>query len=104
MIGLTMTKPLRPKIMPAFALGSEARYKRRFVRAMQAWPSADALAADMAEAGINRNISTWIRYRNGNRTPPPWLCELLLTRSIEQTKQQISALEMRLEAICVRVV
>ena len=76
-----MTKPARPLIMPAAFLNiTEARYKRRLVRALQAWPSADALAADMFESGIDRNISTWIRYRNGKRMPPPWLCEFLLRK------------------------
>lgn len=95
----TMKKTVRHKIMPDHPFTAERRYKRRLGRALQAWPSADALAYDMSLEGVERDISTWIRYRAGTRTPPAWLCELLFKKSIEQTRQQIRALEQRLEAI-----
>ena len=79
----------------------EASYKRRLVRALTAWPTAEALAIDMAlrEEPIERDERTWARYRSGQTTPEPWLCEILFEMSVEQTRQQIRALEQRLEAI-----
>lgn len=85
--------------MPTNPFSSEARYKRRLTRALQAWPSADALAADMAEEGVERDVSTWIRYRSGSRMPPAWLCERLFEKSVEQTRNQIRALQQRLKVI-----
>ena len=88
---------------PTFSnpLSCEARYKRRFRRALQAWNDAGALAADLAEQeNIIRDERTCQRWRSGASMPrEQWLCDKLLAMSIEQTRNQIRALEQRLEAI-----
>jgi monoamine oxidase len=86
-----------PKL--ANPLSMEARDKRRFRRALQAWPSAEALQIDLEEREIYRDISTCVRWRSGSRPRQHWLHELLLEMAVEQTRQQIRALEQRLEAI-----
>jgi len=88
------------KIVQAGNLFSrEARSKRRLGRALQAWPSADALAFDLSEQGIERDISTLNRYRAGQTTPPAWLYELLMEMAVAQTRNQITALQARLKEI-----
>lgn len=100
MSGVTMTIPTMSKIgHMQNPLGREARYKRRLARALKAWPSGEALSFDLAERGIERDARTCNRYRSGTSCPPPWLHDLLLEMSVEQTRQQIRALEQRLEFI-----
>ena len=94
-----MTNHRERKLIRQTLFNGRRAYERRLCRALQAWPSADALAAEMSEQGIERAISTWIRYRSGKQMPPAWLCEILMQRSIIQTRAQIKALEQRLEAI-----
>lgn len=79
----------------------EARYKRRFYRALQAWNDADSLAADLAEKhNIIRDERTCQRWRAGSNMPrEQWLCDLLMEMAVEQTRHQIRALEQRLTAI-----
>ena len=88
-IGTRFKNPLR----------AEARYKRRLCRALQAWPSGEALAIDLSEMGIERSTRICNAYRAGTSMPPAWLCERLLTMSIITTRQQIRALEQRLEEL-----